>query len=801
MLRLTLCLLFVTNFGFSATIESFDQKTVAKIRVSVETTPPGHTVDTEVITESLSTKIGDPFSQMAFDRDLKSLSEKYERVDPTVTVRDGEVYISLKLWEKPYIRKIKWMGNKRISTKKLASELDIKQHSIFNRDEFNKAFNKVKEYYIKKGFFEAQLGYRIIPIPRTNEVTIDIEVKEGRSARIKEIEFEGFSSDEESDVLHMINTKKYNIFTSWLTGNGIYHQDALEHDKLTIVNYLQNEGYADAHVSITLRESITDSRIIIMIKAEKGKVFHFGTMTFTGNVLFSETQIEEKIGLHPGDIYSPERIRSGVEQIKSLYGQKGHIETTVHYELRLSPEKPEYNVHFTIEESEQFKIGVIRILGNTTTNSSVILNESLLVPGEIFDDRKLKATQQRLETIGYFKSVNVYAVRNSDDYALGPEYRDVVIEVEETLTGSLSMFFGFSSTDSIFGGLDMTENNFDAAGLLKWWRDGASSFRGGGQYAQAQLSVGRKLSSVKISWLTPYLNDTLWRFGFDATYSINKTQSKDFRADTFGGTLYASHPITNYWNYGMGYRFDNTIVDVKSSATAEAKEQHQNSGIVTGYSMYLPYDSTDNPMKPHRGIRSTIEGEIAVTRRHASTDKVFPFLKFSYVNSLYYPIWKKGTMKFRGDLRALQTLGKGEPLQLPTNERFYLGGEATVRGYKPAIIGPTYNELELESTTNPTERNKIKEKRRDATGGATSALISAEYNQYIIQPLDAFVFFDAGAISLNEYDVGTFRMSYGTGVRINIAGRMPMTFGIGFPINPASHKDKQKFFFAMGGQF
>lgn len=69
----------------------------------------------------------------------------------------------------------------------------------------------------------------------------------------------------------------------------------------------------------------------------------------------------------------------------------------------------------------------------------MILRESLLVPGETFDSVKLKATQERLRNIGYFKNVNVYAVRAEDDQILGENYRDIYIEVEEAPTGHASL--------------------------------------------------------------------------------------------------------------------------------------------------------------------------------------------------------------------------------------------------------------------------------------------------------------------------------------------------------------------------
>ena len=48
----------------------------------------------------------------------------------------------------------------------------------------------------------------------------------------------------------MIVTKEYNLFTSWLTNQGTYNEEAVQQDQFTILNYLQNEGYADAKVEI-----------------------------------------------------------------------------------------------------------------------------------------------------------------------------------------------------------------------------------------------------------------------------------------------------------------------------------------------------------------------------------------------------------------------------------------------------------------------------------------------------------------------------------------------------------------------
>lgn len=788
---------------------TYENERVGNIHVEIKNLPRGATFNQERVLSMLRTKKGDPFSQLTFDQDLKALSEEYDRAVPTVKTGDGEVYITIELWQKPIIRSITWSGNNKIKTRKLQSELGIQPNTVFTRDEFNQALTKVKEYYQKKGHFDYQLEYKLIPYPNTNEVDIEITVHEGNSEHIKKICFNGFSKKEESAILELMTTKKYNFFTSWLTGTGNYHEEALEHDKLVIVNYLQNKGYADAQVSIQVKEN-EDGYLEIYLNANKGEVYEFGSISISGNELLTDDQIERIMIIHDGSTFSPEKLRDSIENIKDLYGKDGYIETDINYSLHLSRSAPVYNVDIRISEGEQFKIGLIRVLGNISTNKNVILRESLLVPGEVFDRRRLKITQMRLEAMGYFKSVNVYPVKTPEDQELGENYRDVIIEVEEGNTGSLSLFFGFSTIENLFGGLDLAENNFDHRGLTSFWK-GLSRLRGAGEYAHARVQIGKQQQSYTVAWMDPYFNDTLWRFGVDLNYSKSGLQSDDYHVNSFGGSLFGSYPITNYWTYGWKFRIRNSIVHMDDKIkNDEAQRERQNSGWVTGLSSSISFDSIDNAFKPHRGFRSTIELELAGVRCHKhgkDEPKMFPFFKLGYLNNYYYPVWRKGTLKLKWELRFSCPFWNGQPQYLPLNERFFLGGETTVRGYKPYIFGPHFKKKD------GTEKD-------DPTGGVSSTLLSVEYNQTIFKMLDLFTFIDGGSISLKRFDIPEIRMGYGAGARIELGNRIPITLGVGFPINPQPrltkiktnpdgtirktykrNEDTKVFFISMGGQF
>jgi len=759
-------------------IASYERMPVANIEIVPEHLPPNASFENSTVLQRIKTKIGDPFSQSVFDDDLKALSEEYDRVEPVLEVHNGSLYITLKIWLRPIIRSVVWEGNEHITTKSLQKELGIKPNEIFNRQAFNKAFNKVKEYYIKKGYFESELQYKAVPDYKTSEVDILISVREGRSGKIDNIVFSGFTKEEESALLDMIYTKKYNLLLSWVTGSGIYREEALEQDQLTIVNYLQNHGYADAKVKISVTENAKGEKIIIRIDADRGPVYHFGKITFNGNQIFSNEDVERQFVARPGEIYSPESLRMTSQNIKDLCGRKGYIETNVQYETKLVSDAPVYNVEFWISEGEQYKIGLVHVVGNSRTDTHVILRESLLVPGETFDSAKLKITQSRLESIGYFKTVNVYAVRTQDDVLLGENYRDVYIEVDETTTGNISLFFGFSSADSVFGGLDLVESNFKAAGIPKIFKDGLSAVRGGGEFLRAKATFGSKQNSYTLSWMTPYFRDSLWRVGWESTYSRSDLQTKDYHINNIGGSVYASYPLNAYWTFGTKYRIKHTISHVTEHATSQEKQQAGESGLISAVSSSLTFDSTDRAIKPRRGFRSFIEGEFA------GVGGDFAFLRFGYLNSYYTPLWKHGIMKYRFDMRFIEPVFKTHsPNDIPIAERFFMGGENSVRGYKAFNLGPQFS------------------KTNDPKGGISSTLLSVEYLQEVIKMLDLFVFADAGALSMHRFQIPKMRLSYGFGARIDLLNRIPMVVGMGFPVNPQFENQVERFFFSMGGQF
>lgn len=774
-----LLLAFLPQHVLSQVLQYEDQL-IDKVEIIVHTRN-GAICDTNSILNRLRTKEGGIFSQADFDEDLKTLAQDYDRVDPVVDSNDEHIFITIDIWPKPTIRTIHWHGNHHVKTSALQKELNINCFSVFERQAFNLAFHKLKAYYINHGYFEAQLDYHVEMDLETNEVTITIDITEGRSGKIQEIEFINFTDDEQRDILHDMVTKKYNLFTSWYTETGIYNEDAVQQDKLVITNYLQNIGYADASVDVNVMESCKTNRIIVSITANKGPLYTFGLLSFEGNCMIDDETIDRLFEIRPEDPFSLEGIRETIEILTDAYGRIGYIDTIIDFEPELVEGEYRYNVNFKIQEGEQFRVGLIRVFGNTCTKTPVILHETLLIPGEVFNTIKLKATERRLINIGYFKNVNVYIVKGTESSLLEGNYRDVYIEVEETNTGQFSAFLGYSSVEELFAGITITERNFNHEGLYYMWRDGLRALRGGGEYLQLQTQIGQKSRSYTLSWTKPYFMDTKWTIGFDVSKSTTRYISKEYDLETLAFALRANYDINQFLRFGLQYRLKNGSVDLHHHAShIDDLEREANlHGLISAIGPSLSYDSTDHPIKPCSGFRSRLYLE------YAGLGGDHHFLNFGYMNSYYFSVGSRMVVKYRADFRFIQPLGHTRYETIPLDERIFLGGDFMVRGFRPYRLGPHY----------PHHDDVPR-------GGLSMQFYSVEMTRRIIQDWEAFAFLDAGHLSADTWEFGRMSVSIGYGLRFKLIDSIPpVTIGMGYPLNAHSRSDVKKFFFSFGGNF
>src|SRR5580704_17266082 len=83
------CLPMQQVFSEPLLAEADESRRVERIDIQAENLPSGTSFDARPVLEKLQTKVGNPFSQLVFDTDLKSLAANYDRIEPQIDVSSG----------------------------------------------------------------------------------------------------------------------------------------------------------------------------------------------------------------------------------------------------------------------------------------------------------------------------------------------------------------------------------------------------------------------------------------------------------------------------------------------------------------------------------------------------------------------------------------------------------------------------------------------------------------------------------------------------------------------------------------
>ena len=157
-------------------------------------------------------------------------------------------------------------------------------------------------------------------------------------------------------------TKKYFFLTSWYDNKGILNKEMLEQDRISVLQFLQNQGYANATVetSVEDKENVKN-RVEITFACNKGPMFTTGRLTFSGNNSSTMNKLTSVFAIRKGMPYSPEKIRQTVKNITTLYGSKGYIDAAVTYVPQLVKGENVYDIDFKIFEGKQYRVGMIKL--------------------------------------------------------------------------------------------------------------------------------------------------------------------------------------------------------------------------------------------------------------------------------------------------------------------------------------------------------------------------------------------------------------------------------------------------------
>ena len=538
--------LYFLSFLFISSLNAFDEFLVSDIRIIGL-----QRVSTGSIFNVIPISVGDKIDIRKSTDITKSLFST-EQFDDIQIAKDGNTLI-ISVVERPSISGIDINGNKAIKTEQLLESLDgvgIKEGEVYKRSTLEKVKSELVRSYASNGRYGANVEIEEIKQPR-NRLEIQIEVDEGKSAKIDKINIIGNEVFTNEELLKSFELSEGSFF-SFLNNDNAYSREKLQGDIETLESFYRDRGY--------LKFSIESSQISLSRDMKKifinFNIFEGNKYTISNAEVVGDVPIEEEVYLPIIEsldslTYSQAQITSIEEFFTNLLGNRGYAFAEVSGSPEINEDTDEVKIIFSILPGKRTYTRKILFSGNNITQDYVLRREMRQFEGAWSSNNSIEAGKIRLERLGYFKEVDVETipVPNTDDQV------DIMYTVEEETTGSVGGNIGYSDFGLMLG-FNLQEQNFI----------------GTGNTVGIGISKNIYSESYNISFLDPYATKDGVSRGFNLYFretDYGEFNVANYLSNSLGFGMQFGYPISDTQRINIGFTYDKTEIDIGTQPARE----------------------------------------------------------------------------------------------------------------------------------------------------------------------------------------------------------------------------------------
>ncbi len=617
---------------------------------------------------------GDLYDRPDLDRDIQSLLGlgQFERVGAELTLldkpvperllktagTDREVRLTFMVKEKPILRKILFEGEKGISKGVLADAISIKEYDPYDQFKADEARQKLVDKYRERGFLDATVDFSVSIDTAASKADLTFKIQEGPKSRISLVEISGVKAFKPKKLLGLMKNRYKKV----------YVQKDLDEDVQKIVDEYKNNGYLDVRVSTPLVTLSPDkSRISIALGVDEGRSYRFGETTFSGYLVLTSSELYHAVDYRPGKVFNQGQFDDTIRSVQELYADVGRLRARVIPEKSFDPKTDRMNVRFDIVEGPVSYVDHVDVDGNKATKTYVIKREIIVKPGERFSAARVRKSREKIMNLGFMDEVNVDLQPSAED----PNKVDMDFDVTEGKPGMLTAGAAYSSIDGLIGTLSVQHLNF----------------LGRAQRVSLQWSFGKRVQDYSVSWTTPWVDDKPISLGFDAFHTR--------RINPFQGDLAAYTEHRTGGSIRVGPRFQDDKYQLNFTYTLQKiaidgidPNVDFQGALTPGTSVQsllgaeLARDTRDSIWDPTHGTRNSIGVQLSGGPLMGDIDFFKPYVS----NQAHWTMFNWGEWPFVLSMfnRGGYITEFGRSKSVAVQDRFYIGGQDSLRGYSPS---------------------------------------------------------------------------------------------------------------------
>jgi len=787
---------------------------------------------------------GARFTRTEYQADLQRLKELFQkRGYPSVRIQSSDlrtafdrrthrVNVTLVIDQRRHID-VQFVGidNEAIKDEQVRAQLTFGVASSADDVEANNSARAIQDYLQSRGYFDARVTWVRDRFDIFDRLTFRIEP--GAHRDVTAVQFVGNHALPTSTLTGIVSVKAINFASDLLGTQTNATATQLSADIDRIVQAYRRAGYREARVSVSaspqaaglddpamtaallalgstgeiyVRYTIDEGKPTIMqrielVHADKGKQLDPKLCAAMMAELARELSMTIKAQGCTAEIGVPYReddVLLTRDSLRDFLFKQGRPRAVVDY-APVAIADHQIAARYAVRGLDELKIGRIIIRGNFKTSESVIRTELGQASPKFAEGAPLTAdgladAARKLRNTALFSAVNI----ELPDLASDSSVVNALVRVEERYDykAQVEVGTGYSSYTGAFVNITPTMANIGGHGVALTL---AATYGSKLQDYEATLRIPPWLFPahfVTTDVTARYIEQDTPRFGLLTTEGF----STAFTHVIATPRTPTQEPDTKTFGLRYDFRVRSRNVDALRPIGADMDDSQvavstttSLIGIVGVWDHRLDRNGQLAPLSPEDGFR--FEGSVS----YAETALLGQdeFVKLSAAASKFFAIGRNLTL--RGDFRYDQGIPLGGAALLPEVERFFAGGDTTVRGYEDDRLRTEIIQVGVPPVAGLSQIRII------PAGGNIRTLASIDAQLRLYKILAGAAFSDAGLIT-NQWGTVTvddIRPSVGTGLRVLTPfGILAVEYAV--PLRPHLGDDPRgrlHFYFAARAQF
>jgi outer membrane protein insertion porin family len=574
-------------------------------------------------------------------------------------------------------------------------------------------------------------------------------------------------------------------------------------------------GYSSVTVLVTVVEpsgeivtSDADRPVDLVFTVTEGPRTTVDSVAFDGVTVFAVDELEGLITMTPGRPYAEVDVARDRDEVDLAYRNLGYDNVMIEATVALVQDNARAEILFAVSEGDQVLVDRVIVVGNQRTSIEIIERELLLQPGQPLGYSARIESQQRLIALGLFRRVVIDEVRHGDE-----PRRDVLVRVDEVPPTTIGFGGGIEGGTRLrpTGDGGQAEERFEVAprGFFEvgrrnlWGKNRAINL-----FARASL---RSRDRTLLDTVTPtgvavaegvYGFNEYRLFGtyreprvfntradllvtgiFDqAIRSSFNFISREVRVET-GLRVGQRVSLATRYAYRQTRLFDERFTEDEKPLIDRVFPEVG----ISKFSVSAIRDTRDDVIDPDNGLLLVMDGDVAPRALGSQVGFAKTFLQGFWFRRVPAPRriviaigarvgiahgFRRLKVRTNVDGDAL-TEADGSPIvdvvqDLPASERFFAGGESTVRGFALDRLG---TDATISASGFP-------------TGGNGLVVLNAELRTAVIGGIGAVGFVDAGNVFPRAADLRFARLRVAAGFGLRYQSPVgPIRIDLGFKLD------------------